>query len=153
MRDRVDVKTIRPLVSTVGVAAVGAGLQWWHPVSLGPLWLVRLIGVALIVASVALVLAAARSLVRVKTAFDMRRATTRLALAGPRSISRNPVYLASDVPFWGVGSPANALFVALSALPGASLLCLLVIRQEGHYQGGKFGLDYAAYCGTVRRQF
>ena len=150
MRDSADVKIIPPLIPMAGLA-LGAGLQWACPVSIGPSRLVQPVGIALIVASVALVLAAARSLVRAKTAFDVRRATTSLVLSGPFRISRNPVYLASILLCWGVGIATNSLFVALSAVPSASLLCLLVIRKEERYLNDKFGDQYAAYCGAVRR--
>lgn len=150
MRDRADVKIIPPLIPMLGLA-VGTGLHWAYPVSVGPAWLVRPVGAALVVLSVVLVLSAARALVRAKTAFDVRRATTRLVATGPFRITRNPVYLASILLCWGIGLLANAMFVALAAVPSASLLCLIVIRKEEAYLLAKFGDAYDAYRGTVPR--
>ena len=150
MQDRANVKIIPPLIPMMGLA-VGTVLHWAWPVSIGRDAVVRTLGAALIVASVVLVLSAARVLVRAKTAFDVRRTTTHLVTAGPFRISRNPVYLASILLCWGVGLCANALFIALAAVPSASLLCLLVIRREEAYLHAKFGGEFAAYCGAVRR--
>ena len=152
MQDRAEVKIIPPLIPLTGLAA-GGMLHWVWPLSVGPAWLLRPLGATLIASSVGLVLFAARTLVRARTAFDVRRPTTRLVAAGPFRISRNPVYLASIMLAWGIGLFSNALWVALAAIPSASLLCILVIRKEEAYLQAKFGAEYASYRAAVPRWF
>lgn len=150
MSDRAEVRILPPLIPLGGMA-VGAALHVLSPTSIGPDGLVRPVGLVLIAGSIALVLAAARSLARFETAFDVRKSTTQLVAVGPYRISRNPVYLAAILLCWGIGLSLNALWLALCAIPSASALCLWVIRREESYLQGKFGPEYAAYCQTVRR--
>lgn len=152
MQDRADVRLIPPVIPLIGMA-VGSIVHWRLPAQVGPDALVQPLGIALIVASVVLVASAARSLSRARTAFDVRRPTTCIVEHGPYRFSRNPVYLAAVLLCWGIGLAANALWVALAAVPSASALCVCVIRREELYLGHKFGPAYKAYQGRVRRWF
>lgn len=152
MKDSANVPVLPPLIPTV-LLALGVALHSVAPISVGPSMVVRPVGGLLLAVSIVLVVLAARELTRARTAFDVRRTTTCLVTAGVFRYSRNPVYLSMVLLCWAIGLLANSLVIALVAIPAGSALCLAVIRYEERYLASKFGADYVAYCGDVRRWF
>jgi len=76
---------------------------------------------------------------------------TNLATDGPFRYTRNPAYLSMAMIYTGISSLANALW-AILLLP-ATLVVIQrgVIEREERYLERKFGEEYLAYKGRVRR--
>ncbi|HVZ34359.1 MAG TPA: isoprenylcysteine carboxylmethyltransferase family protein [Polyangiaceae bacterium] len=150
MSDSAQVPVIPPAVP-LAFLAVGALVQMAIPLSIGPLAVVRPLGLVALATSTLLVAFAVHELRRAKTAFDVRRPTTRLVTTGVYRLSRNPVYLSIILLCWAVGFLTNALFVLVAAIPAASTLCIVVIRREERYLRKKFDAEFVEYCRRVRR--
>ena len=150
MEDRAQVTVLPPLIPLL---AIGVGLvaHLAFPIAVAPATITMPLGALLILASILLVVAAARELAKAHTAFDVRKPTKALVHAGVFRFSRNPVYLSMLLLCVGIGLLANSLAMLLLSLPAGSGLCLLVIRKEERYLEQKFGSAYLAYKATVRR--
>ncbi|MPZ33996.1 MAG: hypothetical protein GEV13_23905 [Rhodospirillales bacterium] len=109
------------------------------------------VGIFLVVASVLLVVAAARELAKACTGFDVRKPTTSLVRRGVFRLIRNPVYFSMLLLCVGIALLANSVALLALSLPAGSALCLLVIRNEERYLEQKFGSAYLAYRASVRR--
>lgn len=150
MQDRAQVHVLPPLIPLVALAA-GVAAHFAFPVGIAPDSLARPTGIVLIVASFALVIAAARELARARTAFDVRKPSTALVASGVFRLSRNPVYFSMMLLCAGIALTVNSLAILLLSLPAGSALCLLAIRPEESYLEGKFGAAYLTYKANVRR--
>jgi protein-S-isoprenylcysteine O-methyltransferase Ste14 len=111
------------------------------------------LGLGVVAASIALVILAAREIVRARTAFDARKATTALVESGVFRFSRNPVYLSMVLLVIGVGLILNSFWSLLFAIPTGSALCLTAIRPEERYLEAKFGDAYRTFRSRVPRWF
>jgi protein-S-isoprenylcysteine O-methyltransferase Ste14 len=109
------------------------------------------LGALLILASILLVVAAARELAKAHTAFDVRKPTMAIVDTGVFRLSRNPVYFSMQLLCIGIALLTNSLAMFLLSVLAGSALCRLVIRQEERYLERKFGSRYLAYKTTVRR--
>lgn len=70
---------------------------------------------------------------------------------GPYRISRNPMYLALLVIQLGLGMMLGNWGILVTTPLLAGLLHVLSIRPEEHCMRLRFGSEYHAYCGRVRR--
>ena len=111
----------------------------------------RLLGISVVIVSVALLLLAIMEIAGAKTAFDLRKPTTRIVTSGIFYITRNPVYLSMILLVIGIGLALNSVWSILLAAPMGSVLCLTIIRPEERYLEGKFGDVYRAYCAQAPR--
>lgn len=106
---------------------------------------------ALIAVSVALAVAALRSLARAQTAFDARKATTALVTTGVFHLTRNPTYLSLALLQIGLALVLNSMWALLSVIPAVVATHLGVILPEERYLAAKFGQKYIEYASRVRR--
>jgi protein-S-isoprenylcysteine O-methyltransferase Ste14 len=152
MTDRAEVKILPPFVlaPVLGAQAIAWALA---PVPILPANVTVPLGLAVIAASVALAILAAREIIRARTAFDARKATSALAESGVFRFSRNPVYLSMVLLVIGVGLILNSFWSLLLAVPTGSALCLTAIRPEERYLEAKFGDAYRTYRSRVPRWF
>ncbi len=150
MTDRADVKVLPPFV-LLGFLAVESLVAVLAPTRALPAAVALPSGIGVIAASVVLLLLAVREIARAKTAFDVRRPTTRIVASGVFHFSRNPVYLSMILLVVGVGLMLNSLWSILLAVPMGSVLCLTIIRPEERYLEGKFGDAYRAYRSEAPR--
>ncbi|WP_151081953.1 methyltransferase family protein [Nocardioides cynanchi] len=91
------------------------------------------------------------ALARHRTALLPGGATRTIIESGPFARSRNPLYVGLLVLSAGLALFAGSLW-ALVALPLEwGLLRWGAVLPEERYLAGKFGTDYADYCGRVRR--
>jgi protein-S-isoprenylcysteine O-methyltransferase Ste14 len=150
MEDRADAAVLPPVIP---LTMIGCGflVHLAFPLALAPSNIARPFGVLTIIASVAIVAAAARKLAQERTAFDVRKSTTALIDTGVFRWSRNPVYFSMMLLCLGIALLVNSLPMLLLALPAGSLLCFWVVRPEERYLEQKFGERYLAYKATVRR--
>ena len=150
MEDRAKVTVLPPLIP---LSAIGTGflIHLVLPIPIATAAVTMPAGIILVVVSILLVVAAAHELAKARTAFDVRKPTTRVVRRGVFRLSRNPVYFSMLLLCVGIALLANSVaMLALSLLAG-SALCLLVIRNEERYLEQKFGSAYLAYKASVRR--
>jgi protein-S-isoprenylcysteine O-methyltransferase Ste14 len=85
------------------------------------------------------------------TILPVGRPTTAIVQRGPYGFTRNPMYLAMAIAYFGLSLLLNSLW-ALVLLPAVvGLVDLAVIRREERYLAAKFGHSYRQYCARVRR--
>ena len=149
-QDNAGVIALPPLIFGLPLLA-GLGLDRLVPIALLPAALARALGWPLLGAGVALIAWFTTTLSRAGTAIDVREPVTRLVTHGPFRRSRNPAYLAMTLIYSGVTLLANA-FWAVLLLPVALLVMRRgVIDREERYLERRFGAEYRAYKGRVRR--
>lgn len=150
MPDRADVKVLPPfvLLGFLGLELLVAVLA---PMPALPAPVARLVGISAIIVSVALLLLAMMEIARAKTAFDVRKPTTRIVTSGNFYAARNHVYLSMILLIIGIGLALNSVWSILLAVPMGSVPCLTIIRPEERYLEGKFGDANRAYRGEAPR--
>ena len=143
-----------PPVLVLACLVLGFGLSWLLPLRIWPAGTNRPVvvaGVALVVASFALLAWSARTMVRGGSSLPVHRPTEHLVIRGPYRWSRNPIYTAMVLAFLGLGlARASWWFIGL-AVAAALLLRWGVILREEAYLVGKFGDEYREYANRVRR--
>ena len=110
-----------------------------------------LLGVVLIAAGAALITLARREFSQHGQPTDPGGATSRIVASGVFSISRNPLYLGVACFVAGLALAFNLAWALLLLLPSLVLCHIVLIRPEEKYLDAKFGQEYRAYAGTVRR--
>ena len=148
--DSSGVRLPPPLVYLAGLA-LGWALDAWHPLGRPPAPLRWTLGGALAVAGLGLFLPALRLMRRARTAIAPTRPTTRLVVAGPFRVTRNPLYLSLLLVYAALAVLTGTLW-ALVLLPVVvAVLQRVVIVREEAYLERKFGDEYRAYRARVRR--
>jgi protein-S-isoprenylcysteine O-methyltransferase Ste14 len=109
------------------------------------------LGSGMLLASVILVVFAARALARARTAFDVRKSTTSMVTGGVFRLTRNPVYLSMTFLYLGVSLLLNSVPMAVVVVPLGSILCIIAIKPEERYLESKFGASYRSYRQAVPR--
>ena len=89
--------------------------------------------------------------VHLRTGIFPHQPAKQLVNVGPYRFSRNPMYLSLNLGYVGFSLLLNSVWM-LVFLPIALLaLHRFIIRREERYLAVRFGDDYRAYCGRVRR--
>ena len=148
--DRAEVKILPPMVLAV-VLSLQVLFATLLPGRILPGAPAILVGLPVVLASIALVALALREIRRAHTSFDVRKPTTAIVTTGAFGLTRNPVYLSMTLLVLGLGLMLNSPWSLLLTIPTGSALCLTAIRQEEHYLEGKFGDAYRAYCNETPR--
>jgi protein-S-isoprenylcysteine O-methyltransferase Ste14 len=132
-------------------AAIDAGLGWlaWGfgldvPVRRG-------VAIVLIIGGLLLDGAAAGYFRRIGTAVEPWKPSTALATGGLYGLSRNPIYLGFAITYVGLCVAMNSLVALALLVPCLWLVDRFVIAREERYLSAKFGAEYEAYRGRVRR--
>ena len=76
---------------------------------------------------------------------------TELLQSGPFRLSRNPLYLGLVALDIGLSLLLTSFWALVFVPIGVGALIWGAIRPEERYLSAKFGADYDAYCGRVRR--
>lgn len=150
MSDRADVKVLPPFV-LLGFLGLESLVVFLAPMRALPAPVALPLGIGVIAGSIFVLLLAVREIVHAKTAFDVRRPTTKIIASGVFRVTRNPVYLSMILLVTGIGLILNSLWSILLAAPMGSVLCLTIIRPEERYLEGKFGDVYRAYRSETPR--
>lgn len=79
------------------------------------------------------------------------RPSSALVTAGVYRITRNPMYLGMLLLYAGIALAAGGQWTAFAWVPVFLILNVYVIRREEVYLERRFGREYAAYRGDVRR--
>ena len=148
--DHADVLAPAPIMYAaailVGLAAEYTQPLWRLPPTVS-LWL----GIAIIAASIPIVLAAVKALGRAQTAFDARKPTNTIVTDGAYRYSRNPTYVSLTLLHIGVALVLGSVWVLLMVIPAVLLTHRGVILREERYLEAKFGQEYLRYKAAVRR--
>jgi len=109
------------------------------------------IGWLALLAFVALIVTAIRTLRRHKTTMNPTAMPDHLVTDGPFGISRNPMYLANTLLLIGVGFVSGIAWFLPLALIAAYITGKVAIEKEERWLAEKFGKRYRDYAKRVRR--
>ena len=133
---------------------LGIVLQFAFPLAVPPgalRWTLALVGITLVIAGVALIVAARRELARFRQPTDPGDPTSQLVTTGIFSVSRNPLYLGGILLLLGIALTFNLLW-AVPAIALSTIIChFTLIVPEEKYLAAKFGSDYRKYTASVHR--
>jgi protein-S-isoprenylcysteine O-methyltransferase Ste14 len=149
-RDISGVVAPPPLIFLAGLA-VGFGLEALLPGSSLPDALAWILGVALLLAGLALLFSFERAFQRKQTAANPWRPTTAIATEGPYRLTRNPAYVGMALVYVGIAVCSQALWVLLPLPVVLAIIDRGVIAREERYLERKFGQEYLDYKRRVRR--
>src|SRR6516225_3632801 len=150
--DRAQVRILPPIVVAV-VLSLQVLFATLLPGRIFPGAAAILLGLPVLLASIALVALAVREIRRARTSFDVRKPTTASATTGVFGFTRNPIYLSMTLLVLGLGIMLNSPWSLLLTIPTGSALCLTAIRPEERYLEAKFGAGYRTYRQAVPRWF
>ncbi len=139
-----------PLFYLVAVV-LGVALDLAVPLPLAPTAVGLVAGAALIVLAASLFGWATRTMFAGGEHPNPDRPTTAIVATGPYRFTRNPLYLAMAVFTVGVALVVNSGWGLALVVPALVATHYLAIAPEERYLAGKFGDDYRAYRGRVRR--
>ncbi|MGD0946271.1 MAG: isoprenylcysteine carboxylmethyltransferase family protein [Candidatus Binatia bacterium] len=111
----------------------------------------RLLGAALLLASIALARSAQGTMKRAGTNVRPDQPSLHLVTDGPFRYRRNPLYLSTLGLYGGVTLLVDALWPVVLLIPLVAVLRWGVIAREERYLEHKFGDEYRAYKARVRR--
>ena len=114
-------------------------------------WVQLAVGLPIVLLAGVLVAWASRTMVRVGTDISTASPTTAIAVEGPFSFSRNPMYLAMAVFYVGLAIAINGLLVIVLLPVLLAIISVGVIAREERYLERKFGQEYLRYKAGVRR--
>jgi protein-S-isoprenylcysteine O-methyltransferase Ste14 len=109
------------------------------------------IGVAIVLAAIALFVLSVRALRAAGTPVPGNQPTTSIVRTGPFRFSRNPIYLAFFGVQLGIALWTGSIWMAATLILAAALVCGVVVRREERYLESRFGQQYADYRNSVRR--
>ena len=142
---------MRPPLVYLSAIAMGVLLHLVWPVRLVPRAASVLLGVAAVLAAVALFLYAVRTFRSAGTPVPGNRPTTTIVRTGPYRWSRNPIYLSFSLLQLGVAFLVNSLWLLVTLIPAVVLMSFVVIPREERYLEAHFPSGYLPYKASVRR--
>jgi len=148
--DKAGVKVLPPLILAAALLA-GAAAAWLLPGRTLSRPAADAVGVLFILASLGIAQSALRAMRRLRTHVDPRKPTIALVREGAFRFSRNPLYLGMLLLYAGVAFLVNSPWMLVVTAPLMAALWLAAIEPEERYLAAKFGDEYRAYCGQVRR--
>jgi protein-S-isoprenylcysteine O-methyltransferase Ste14 len=131
--------------------AVEAGFGWLAAGFNLPVEIRRGVALTLIIAGLLLDGMAAGLFRRRGTAVEPWKPSTALITDGLYRVSRNPIYLGFAITYLGFAIAMDSWVVLLLLLPCLAMVDRFVIQREERYLAARFGADYEAYRGKVRR--
>ena len=143
---------VLPPVLVGGTLIIGIAIHYllW-PVTLLPIILARVLGVAVFVSAGLLAHLSHNAMKRVGTNVLPTRPTLALATDGPYRYTRNPLYVAAIGVYLGVTLWVDGLALLLLMFPMAWLLNRGIVLPEERYLESKFGDAYVSYKTSVPR--
>ena len=141
----------RPPLIYLAAIAGGLALHWaWRrPLPAGGP--VRLLGVALVVASVLLFGLSVQRFRTVGTPVPARKPTTAIVRTGPYRFTRNPIYLAFSLLQLGIALWVGSWWLVATLAVALAIIHYVVVPREERYLEARFGAEYRDYKAAVRR--
>lgn len=152
-QDTAGIRFPPPLYYLLGLLA-GFGLHWLFPIRLskpGHHLIIYTLGISWILLGVLLTGWALFTFRQAETSPNPHRPSAALAVQGPYTVTRNPIYLGMAMLCIGISLLANMLWLLLSVPLVVLVIDRLVICKEEHYLEAKFGDSYREYKRRVRR--
>ena len=153
IKDNANVIAPPPLIFLGGLL-LGGIFQWFYPLyifSFEYLVYSRIAGVLLIAGGLGIILTAHLKMKKARTNIEPWKPTNAILSNGIYSHSRNPIYLAMVLIFYGVKLIFNSVWLT----PALVLVLIVthygVILREEKYLERKFGEEYLSYKKRVRR--
>jgi len=142
-----------PLIYAAGIAAGWALNRWLHPlpIAAGSSLLREVIGVAGVLAWLALFLSALVAFRRARTTLIPNQPATAIVTTGPYRFTRNPMYVSLVALYVGVTFLLNSWWPVAFLLLVVIAIDRTVIAREERYLAGAFPAAYEAYLKQVRR--
>ncbi len=140
-----------PPLLALATILIGVGAHYLQPVPISPRLPLRAIGAVLALAGPSIALSARAQMVRAGTNVNPSLPATAIVTGGPYRFTRNPMYLSLCLLNLGIGLLLCDLTPAVLTIPLAAILNFGVIAREERYLERKFGDEYSAYRGRVRR--
>lgn len=147
-KDAPDIVAFPPGVA-VGALGVAVVLEWLIPLAIVPR--ITVLGVVIILASIAIAGAGIRAFKAADTNVDPRKPTLVLVETGPYRFTRNPMYLGMVLLQIGVALGFGVDWAVPGAVAVWAILHWGVVLREEAYLTGKFGAPYKAFLGRTRR--
>jgi protein-S-isoprenylcysteine O-methyltransferase Ste14 len=151
--DYADV-TVKPPLLFGGALALGYVLSLYWPLGPGlvsPNALVVTVRLAFIAGGFALAIFSVRAFRRAGTNVVPVQPATALVTTGPSRITRNPIYIASVLVYFGLSIVLTSVWVLLLLVPVLVIWQRGVVEKEEAYLERKFGDAYRAYKARVPR--
>ena len=148
--DAPNVKIIPPLVYLAGIV-VGLLVSMWMPTKVVPNPTAWIIGGFVILCGALLAGSAILKFKGAGTTVRPDRAASRLVIAGPYKITRNPMYLGLALVYLGIAIADQSIW-ALILFPVILIIIQhWAIKPEEAFLERRFGTDYSRYRANVRR--
>jgi protein-S-isoprenylcysteine O-methyltransferase Ste14 len=148
--DNAGVKFPPPLIYLSALIA-GLTLTYFFPLAFLPVFVSRIVGIALVAFAVFILLAAFLKFKRVKTNLEPWKPTTAIVSDGVYALSRNPIYLAFTLFYLGAAFLFGSVWMVALLAPVLLVMRYAVIAREEKYLEEKFGAPYDEYKRRVRR--
>jgi protein-S-isoprenylcysteine O-methyltransferase Ste14 len=139
-----------PLVF-VGFTLLGVGLKYIAPIPFFASAWIRVIGIAILLAGLALTVAAVREFRRTGQDPKPWKPSPELVLQGPYLLMRNPMYVGVTIVQVGLGLALGNLWISLLAPVALLVVHFIAVLPEEKYLEEKFGDSYRQYRSQVRR--
>jgi protein-S-isoprenylcysteine O-methyltransferase Ste14 len=149
--DHAELRRLEPPLLPLAAMAGGLLLNavWRFPVV--PDEVGTALGMIAVISGVGLSGWAVKTMQRAGVDVSPDTATAAIVESGPYGRSRNPIYLGGLLVAVGVALNVNSGWGLLLAAVAAGVLHFRVIAREERYLSSKFGEEYVAYQGRVRR--
>jgi protein-S-isoprenylcysteine O-methyltransferase Ste14 len=102
---------------------------------------------------VAIALTAFREFRRAETNVQPHKPTTAIIASGPFAYTRNPLYVALALFHGAIAIATGNVWALMLLAPALLVIHHWVIAREERYLEAKFGEEYTAYKGRVRRWY
>ncbi|HVS25909.1 MAG TPA: isoprenylcysteine carboxylmethyltransferase family protein [Burkholderiales bacterium] len=149
-RDNPGVIAFPPLLYGIAFAVVLA-LHWFWPMPIFGRAVALWPGLALVMLGVGIAIWGRRALQAAGTNVNPSLPTTAIVTSGPFRFSRNPLYMALTLLYFGLTLAVNTWWGIVVLVPLLILMHRGVVLREERYLEQKFGETYRQYCSTVRR--
>jgi protein-S-isoprenylcysteine O-methyltransferase Ste14 len=149
-RDNPGVIVFPPLLYGIAFAVVLA-LRWFWPMPIFDQAVALWPGLALVMLGVGIALWGRRALQAAGTNVNPSLPTTAIVTSGPFRFSRNPLYMALTLLYFGLTLAVNTWWGIAVLVPLLILMHRGVVLREERYLEAKFGESYRQYYSKVRR--
>lgn len=128
-------------------------LRWFWPLPIVDHAVVVRLGLVLVVFGVGTAIWGRRAMQAAGTNVDPYRPTTAIVTSGPFCFSRNPLYVALTLMFFGLSLALDTWWGIVVLVPLVIVMHCGVVLREERYLNQKFGAGYQKYRAQVRRYF